>query len=396
VADQTADWSTVADLIERVTRRWARGTWLSAYAAGEPFEPVTVVARTPTAADLVERTADAQAWVQKFRNDAARRPRIRVAYKTLRNRAVGANEVPAAVCIDSFEALVATIGVGAVKEGFDRAVAMTEATVPEATAWVRRHPLQVAAVAGIWPQLISALRWVIDHDVSQLDLRHIDTPGVDSKFLTENRHIVRPLLDAVLPPERVRKEFTELDKRYGFRTRPTYARLRFLGNDIGIPSALTEVELRVDELAQLPLPVTTVFVVENRATFNSFPDLADSVVVFGGGYAVSVLGGLDWLHERRLVYWGDIDTHGFRILSRLRGLFAHCESMLMDTRTLLANLERIVDEPSPLTEQLDHLTMSEAQLYQALREDRYGSAVRLEQERIPLDILRTELAPHRA
>ena len=220
---------------------------------------------------------------------------------------------------------------------------------------------------------------------------------VDSKFLMENRQIVRPLLDTVLSPERVRKEFSELDKRYGFRTRPTYARLRSLGNDIGLPATLTEVELRVDELAQLPLPVATVFVVENRATFNAFPDIADSVVVFGGGYAASVLGGLGWFHERRLVYWGDIDTHGFRILSRLRSLFAHCESMLMDTPTLLANLERIVDEPSPLTERLDHLTPSEALLYQALREDRYGSAVRLEQERIPLDILGAALvAPDRA
>jgi len=387
MADQLADWSTVGDLVERLAHRWARGAWISAYAAGEPFEPVTITARTPTAADLVERTAEAQAWVEKFHNEAARRPGIRLVYKTLRSRAVGANEVPAAVCIDSFDALVATIGVAAVKENFDHAVAMTEASLPEATAWVRCHPLQVAAAAGIWPQLTSALRWVIDHDVSQLDLRHIDSPGVDSKFLTENRQIVRPLLDAVLSPERVRKEFSELDKRYGFRPRPTYARLRSLGNDIGLPATLTEVELRVDELAQLPLPVATVFVVENRATFNAFPDIADSVVVFGGGYAASVLGGLGWLHERRLVYWGDIDTHGFRILSRVRSLFAHCESMLMDTPTLIANLERSVDESSPLTEQLDHLTPSEALLYQALREDRYGSAVRLEQERIPLDIL---------
>lgn len=391
MADPTAEWSTVADLIERLRRRWARGTWINAYAAGDGFEPISVSVRTPTATDLIERTADVQDWERRFRTDAARHPGIRLSDKTLRNRSVGANEVPAGLHLDSFDALVSALGLGAARESFDRAVAMTESTVPEATAWVRHHPLKVVAAAEVWPRLLSALRWMVDNDVSNLDLRHIDAPGVDSKFLTEHRQIVRPLLDAVLPPERVHTEFTELDKRYGFRMRPTYVRLRALGNDIGLPGALSEMEVRVNELARLPLPVRTVFVVENRATFNAFADVADSIVVFGGGYAASVLGGLDWLHQRRLIYWGDIDTHGFRILSRVRSLFPHCVSMLMDTATLDANLDRVVVESSPLTEHLDHLTSDEAQLYRALREDRYGPAVRLEQERIPLDTLRAEL-----
>ena len=107
----------------------------------------------------------------------------------------------------------------------------------------------------------------------------IDAPGVDSKFLVEHRGVVRPLLDAALPPNRVHKEFNEIDRRYGFRSRPTYVRLRTLGNDIGVASPFSELELRVEELALLPLPIANVYVVENRATFNAFPDLADGIVV---------------------------------------------------------------------------------------------------------------------
>jgi hypothetical protein len=207
----------------------------------------------------------------------------------------------------------------------------------------------------------------------------------------EHRRLARPLLDAVLPSERVCKQHSDLDKRYGFRSRPTYVRLRTLGNDIGFPPTLSELEVRVQELALMPLSVAVVYVVENRATFNAFPGTPDSIVVFGGGYAATTLSGLDWLHDRRLVYWGDIDTHGFRILSRLRASFPHCESMLMDESTLKANLARTVGEPSPLTEHLDHLTSDEARLYQDLREDRYGAAVRLEQERISMGSLRSGL-----
>lgn len=391
MAARSTDWSTIPELISQLERQWARGKWLGPYAIGEPFEPVSITVRTPTAADLVERTAEVQSWVTGFRSDVARRPGLRVSDKVVRNRSVGTNSIPASICMDSFDDLIDVIGVRSDVEAFDRAASATDAIVPEATDWVRRHPRQVVGGSRIWPQLLSALRWVLDHDVSQLDLRHIDAPGVDSKFLVANRRLVRPLLDAVLASERVHPQHNDLDRRYGFRSRPTYVRLRALGNDVGLPRILSEMEVRVDELALMPLPVANVYVVENRATFNAFPDNPDSIVVFGGGYAVSTLNGLDWLHDRRLVYWGDIDTHGFRILSRLRALFPHCESMLMDASTLKANLARTVGEPSPLTEHLDHLTADEARLYQDLREDRYGAAVRLEQERISFGSLRSGL-----
>lgn len=392
MAARTTEWSTVHDLLRRLEHRWTLGAWLSPYALGEPFDPVAVPVRTPTATDLIERTGDVQAWIERFRSDAARRPHVRVSDKTLQSRAVGSNDVPATLHLDSFDDLVDSLGVRSDVDAFDHTLSLTESSVPEATDWVRRHPLKVVPAATIWAQVIAAVRWVIDTDVSQLDLRHIDANGVDSKFLIEHRSLIRPLLDAVLDPDRVNTESNDLDKRYGFRSRPTHVRLRTLGNDIAvIDSTLTEIEVRVDELAELPLAVTNVFVVENRATFNAFPDLLDSVVVFGGGYAVSSLGPIDWLHERSLVYWGDIDTHGYRILSRLRQLFPHCESMLMDAETLKANLDRVVQEPSPLTEHLEHLTEAEKRLYNDLREDRYGPAVRLEQERISMGSLGAQL-----
>jgi hypothetical protein len=82
------------------------------------------------------------------------------------------------------------------------------------------------------------------------------------------------------------------------------------------------------------------------------------------------------------VYWGDIDTHGFAILSRLRGRFPHVRSMLMDRETLLTHKDQWVREPSPVTGLLSGLTADEAALYADLAGDVYGDRVRLEQERV--------------
>jgi hypothetical protein len=125
-----------------------------------------------------------------------------------------------------------------------------------------------------------------------------------------------------------------------------------------------------------------VYVVENEITYLAFPLTEGVMVVFGAGYAVSVLEPLDWLAGVDLVYWGDIDTHGFAILDRLRRRFPHARSMLMDRGTLLAHRSQWVSEPNPSAGRLDLLNAEESQLYHHLVADALGPSVRLEQERV--------------
>jgi hypothetical protein len=54
----------------------------------------------------------------------------------------------------------------------------------------------------------------------------------------------------------------------------------------------------------------------------------------------------------------------------------------MDESTLLRNRDLWVEEKSPCTTELSLLTASEQEVYQGLRQHRWGPKVRLEQERI--------------
>jgi hypothetical protein len=133
--------------------------------------------------------------------------------------------------------------------------------------------------------------------------------------------------------------------------------------------------------------VDVVYVVENETTYLAFPHRHQSMVIFGGGYAGTVLHGLGWLAEHPVFYWGDIDAHGFTILNRVRQRFPHTRSLLMNVKTLLAHEQHWVIEASPRIEALDHLTSDEADLYRDLIEGTYGPSVRLEQERIRFSFL---------
>jgi hypothetical protein len=95
-----------------------------------------------------------------------------------------------------------------------------------------------------------------------------------------------------------------------------------------------------------------------------------------------VLEPLGWLAGIDVVYWGDIDTHGFAILDRLRQHLPHARSMLMDRATLLGHREHWTTEPSLTAAALSRLDRAESALYADLISNAYAPSVRLEQERI--------------
>ena len=145
---------------------------------------------------------------------------------------------------------------------------------------------------------------------------------------------------------------------------------------------VSELALRAGELARLPVRPRIAVVVENEVTYLSVDVPDDGIVIWGKGFEVDRVGRLPWLAGIPVIYWGDIDTHGFAILDRLRAWLPAARSILMDRETLLAHRERWVSEDRPATSSLTRLTTAELDLYTDLVTDRLGRRVRLEQERV--------------
>jgi hypothetical protein len=126
--------------------------------------------------------------------------------------------------------------------------------------------------------------------------------------------------------------------------------------------------------------------VENLQTGLAFTDRHSAAVIFGLGYAVELLGQISWLQGADCRYWGDLDTHGFAILDRLRACLPHARSLLMDEATLLEHRPLWSREDRPVCGlELRRLDDAERAVYEGLAGDRWGPAVRLEQERIGWD-----------
>ena len=163
--------------------------------------------------------------------------------------------------------------------------------------------------------------------------------------------------------------------------KPTLVRLRPAAS-LGLPGPLTELAVRAAELVDLDVAPRIAIIIENEISYLSAPVPEDGAVIWGKGFEVDNAGRLPWLAGADVVYWGDIDTHGFAILDRLRAWLPAARSVLMDRETLLTHRDRWVTEDRPASSILTRLTPPELSLYTELVESSLGERVRLEQERI--------------
>jgi hypothetical protein len=366
-------WTTPEDIAAKVRRRWDDGSLLRAYANAEPFDPIEVPLRGPKPSHIGDDIAAAREWVAAL--DAGRRDdrRYTLHWQSIGGRQIGRNLLPTRAVVSSTEQAWALLGVTTPVRRFDELLVLTDQH-PRVRQWVLAHPHRALALAPEMPQLIAAYVWLDGHRGSRRYLREISAPGVDTKFA--ERH--RPELAAMLDVSPIAAGFLA---GLGLRSKPGFVRLR-PAPSLGLPAPLTELAVRSEELAQLAVEPQVAVIIENEITYLSIDVPEEGVVVWGKGFEVDSVGRLPWLAEADVAYWGDIDTHGFAILDRLRAWLPRARSVLMDRETLLAHRDRWVTEDRPATSVLRRLTPDEHDLYTELVEDGLGERVRLEQERI--------------
>lgn len=369
----TAPWTTPQDIAARVRRCWDDGSLLRAHANGDSFDPIDVPLRGPTASQVGDDLAAAREWVATL--DAGRRDdgRYTLQWQSIGGRRIGRNQLPVRAVVSSIEQASALLGVTNAMRRFDELLALAHPH-PRVRQWVVDHPHRALELAAEMPRLIAAYEWLDGHRHSDLYLRQISAPGVDTKFAEKHRVVLAAMLE-------VPSTASGFLGGLGLRAKPGLVRLR-PAPSLGLPAPLTELAVRSEEVAQLPAEPRVAVIVENEITYLSVEVPEDGLVIWGRGFDVDQVGRLPWLADADVVYWGDIDTHGFAILDRLRAWLPGTRSVLMDRDTLLAHRDRWVSEDRPATSTLTRLTPDEHDLYCELVGDGLGERVRLEQERI--------------
>lgn len=310
-----------------------------------------------------------------------------VEWKEQTFRRFGDQQVPATVSFSTREDYTRFLGKCSEVRKFEDDCKLVLEAFPELAGWIERNPLKVVEHAGDWTGLLAVCAYLHRHGRPNCYLRELPVE-VDTKFIERKRGILGEILP-IVALGCVGDDASTFETRFGFRQKQPLIRFRSLDPSLVGPTRLpfADFAIPLDEACRISITAKNVLVVENETTFLTLPPLADTLALLGAGDAVSLFRQMDWLKQFRIVYWGDMDTHGFEGLSLLRKHHAQTESLMMDVETYEL-FRQFSKKAAPYVSSVELvLSDMERQLFTTLKAD--GRL--LEQERISLSYAKQKL-----
>lgn len=391
-------WSTPADVVAGVQRLWNQGKLLSIRLGGDTLFPIELRLRQPSVVEMGEQFDAVRRWIAALEAGSRTSKGVgyTLAWREINHRQLGRNKLPVAAVIETDADALRLIGRAGDARRFDQLAQATLGVFPQLRSWVSAYPLRLLEHADGWERILAILAWFLAHPRPAVYLRQLDIEGVDTKFIETRKALLSELLDQVLPAEAIFPEMggaRQFETRYGLLAKPPLIRFRMLDPAHYI-HGFSDLTVPVSQFAAMRSAVERVFITENEVNLLALPDAASSMVVFGAGYGIERVTQVDWLRAKEVLYWGDIDTHGFAILNRLRASLPQTRSLLMDAATLHAHRRLWGSEEidKRYAGDLARLTADECRLFQELRDDVHGERVRMEQERIGFAWVREAIA----
>lgn len=406
-AGKAQGWTTLADLRAQSLKAWGSGALLRELLEPSGLYPRRRPLKRPTAAGLLRDYAAARAWAAEL--NAAVGP-FTLETTEVGRTTVGSNQLPSAAVFASADDEIGFVGKAKDAARCVELAAGLAALDPAFSVWALRRPLKLLELGDDALTAARVALWLRDNPEPGVYVRQLSLPGVHTKFIENHRRVMDELLEALRPAELpedasaddgvaeipaepgsllgqppTRTPAARFAARHGFMHPPELVRFRMLDPDLPLLGDARDLTVTAEAFCTLNLPVKTVLITENLVNFLALPDLPGAVAVYGGGYGFSSLRDASWLRDCHVLYWGDLDTHGFRILAQLRDVHPHVVSLLMDEETLLEHRDAWGQEPSPSKASLTRLTPEENKVYEALGSNAYGTNVRLEQELIRWD-----------
>lgn len=377
-------------LKKKALRPWSDGSFLRAWLTDESLFPMPIRFAAPSGKKLITDFSPVRDWIHTLQKNskASRGYGYRVDFKAINHRQLGQQSLPHRIYFETAQDWLQFIGRQTAFADFKRLAGETRQRQPKLVAFLSEKPLTALDHQAEWAKLLTICEWFAANPRPDMYMRQLDIPEIDTKFIETRKKLLTMLLDRVLAPNHIDSAVTGLSKhgferRFGLKYDPPLVRLRLLDDRLAI-RGLTDLCLPAADAVSTDFGAATVFITENKINGLSFPPVAGAVIIFGLGYGIKMLSEMAWLKDKTIYYWGDIDTHGFAILSQVRNYFPQTQSFLMDSQTLLQHQHLWGTEAASkgATGQLPNLTNQEAALFADLTHNRWGDRIRLEQEHI--------------
>jgi hypothetical protein len=312
-----------------------------------------------------------------------------IEWREVNSRKFGKNKFPVRILFETQDDLLRFAGRQREFRIFTDAVTRLREAFPTLEKWIRGNVRTLIEAASDLDGLICVLQFFRDNPRANRFARELPIP-VDTKFIERYQGLLQDWLDIVLPPHTIRADEKHFERRYGLRYAEPHLLVRLLDPSLEkeLCCPCSELSLPLHTLGAMAIRANAAIIVENKVNLLTLPFLPRTIGLGGLGSNVVLMRYLPWLNSVPVVYWGDIDIEGFEILSSLRAIFPSARSFLMDSATLERWPSLVVPGTGRHRDVPAHLTDSEQQTFLRCRDEN----LRLEQERIPQDVMLKEIS----
>lgn len=376
-------WTTPKDVKLRLLKIWKGGDVLRDQFNEKPFTPISIKLKGPTVKELGDNVDAVKSWIINLqsKDQSSLGYGYKIVYKEVNFRNIGKNRIPSYVIIETLNDFLKLTSKTTDNSTFLNSSRQLIASHPLLEEWINVYPHKlIDKVGSDTSKYIAILNWFINNPNPNIYIREFDIEGVDTKFIGDNKKVISEMLDVVLPQQQINDDQTVFEKRYNLKSKPNFVRFRNL--DPNVSARFSDISVTLEDFVSWNPNIETVFLIENEINYLTFPNKEKSIVIFGKGFNAAVLKEVTWLQTKEVYYFGDIDTHGFNILSMVRSFLPHTISILMDEETLLSHRAMWVTERKQQMGKIPNLNPEEIQILNGLQTNSYGQNVRLEQERI--------------
>jgi hypothetical protein len=378
-------------LKQQALKIWQRGDIHRAWLQNTTYFPLDIPLKNISAKNLLTNYSELQDAIYILRLDSQKQGYL-IIDKAITHRQLGEQKLPACITFKNEIVFLNYLSKAAEFKQFQLLCSQSLQQDSLLLDWLIHYPFKLMQYDNVWSQLLKVCHYFKAHPRPDCYIRQLDIKGIDSKFIEKHKSVLNELLTQTLVKSDYNENITGLshhgfERRYGLRYDQPSIRFRILDTSLNI-CGLADLTLTLDEFKQLDISAQTIFIVENKVTMLAFPNFPKAIVIFGLGYAVNLLADAKCMQGKALYYWGDLDTDGMAILSRLRQYYPLVKSLLMDLETLEKFCGFVEKMPINDTEKsLQFLTDAEQYLYRKLQLE----SLRLEQERISFSCLQLAL-----
>ena len=356
--------------------------YLQSIVEGESFNPIVIIGDKKPNEDTVKFEEELTELISRSKEKIGYGYTIE--YQTVKTKRHGIQDIPTSITFQTECDYLKYINEEKATAKFQKDITNILSSFPELKDWIYKYPMKI--IDNDWESLLKVCKYFKNTPKPHLYIRELPIQ-VHTKFIENNKSIIRELLDIVIA-EKINDDEKQFERRFNLKYDEPIVRFRILDNAISqqLFGDLDDLSIPISEFQYLSLPIQTVYVVENKINMLTFPVKKGSIVIWGHGFGVDIMKNVEWLKSKKIYYWGDLDAQGFQILSEFRTQYKQVQSFCMDRYTFDKYFEG--DKGSVTNVEKDLcLTQEEYDMFKYLKENN----LRLEQEKIPYDYVSRQI-----